>query len=359
MRSIFRGFDQPLDPVDDVVDGEVRRVDRLRVRRRAHLGRVALVAQAQVGGKRLGADLGPLFAAPASTLPRVGDEVDLHLGVGTDDGADVTPFDDGVAHLGELALALSHHLPHLGMARHRRDDAVDARGADLLRDLGAGDEHRAALEGDGVRARERAEGGRVLERRPALEREPGDGPVHGARVQGAKAESLGEPPSDRGLACPGRAVDRDDHRPFPFPGKARPGEDPVRAATISPGRASQRTLRSSKVSKKPGKLTATLSAPSISTGSREVSAAIAPNMAMRWSPRLSTTPPPLGRVGTPITKKPSSRASMRTPTALSALVTLSIRSDSFTRSSRAPRTTLLPWACAAASAKSGSSSTRS
>src|SRR2546423_1493361 len=67
-------------------------------------------------------------------------------------------------------------------------------------------------------------------------------------------------------------------------------------------------------------------------------------------------PPPLGREGTPLTPKPSSRARIRTPRARRAFVTVSTRSVSLTRSSRAPRTSLMPRAHAAASAKSGSSS---
>src|SRR5438034_85252 len=69
-------------------------------------------------------------------------------------------------------------------------------------------------------------------------------------------------------------------------------------------------------------------------------------------------PPPLGRDGTPLTLKPSSPGAMRTPRALSEVVTVSIRSVSFTRSSAAPRTTVSPRASAAARATSGSSSIR-
>ena len=50
---------------------------------------------------------------------------------------------------------------------------------------------------------------------------------------------------------------------------------------------------------------------------------------------------------------------MCAPNARRPSVTASIRSVSFTRSSAAPRTTLLPRACEASSATSGSSSTRS
>ena len=75
---------------------ELGRVDRVRVRGRAHLRRVALVAQAQVGRERVGAEPGPLVGAPAGPLGLVGGEEDLHVGVGTDDRADVAALHDGV-----------------------------------------------------------------------------------------------------------------------------------------------------------------------------------------------------------------------------------------------------------------------
>ena len=67
-------------------------------------------------------------------------------------------------------------------------------------------------------------------------------------------------------------------------------------------------------------------------------------------------PPPRGRVGTPRTVKPSAVGVTRAPTDRSAVATVSMRSDSFARSSAAPRTRLVPRAIDAASAKSGSSS---
>ena len=94
------------------------------------------------------------------------------------------------------------------------------------------------------------------------------------------------------------------------------------------------------------------------TPSRETRPAIAPSIAIRWSPRLSTVPP-RSRVGTPRTRKPSGVARMCAPSARSASVVVSIRSVSFARSSSAPRTTLSPCAIEASEAKSGSSSTSS
>ena len=84
----------------------------------------------QVGGERVGADAGPLGDAALRALVAVGDEVHLHLGVGSDDGADVAALDHDVAVAPELALPLAHHLAHGVMARDDGDHPVDARLAD-------------------------------------------------------------------------------------------------------------------------------------------------------------------------------------------------------------------------------------
>ena len=84
-----------------------------RVVGRLHVRRVALVAEPQVGRERVGADPGPLGEPPRGAHAGVGDEVDLHLGVRRDDGADVAALDHDVALLAERALALAHHLAHL------------------------------------------------------------------------------------------------------------------------------------------------------------------------------------------------------------------------------------------------------
>jgi hypothetical protein len=73
-----------------------------------------LVPRAQVGGERVGVQLGPLGKAAAGAHPGVGLEVDLHGCAGTTTGADVAALDDDVAVVGELPLAVAHHLAHLG-----------------------------------------------------------------------------------------------------------------------------------------------------------------------------------------------------------------------------------------------------
>ena len=100
---------------------ELGRVDLDGVRGRLHADVVGLVAQLEVGRERVGADVGPLGLAAARADRRVGDEVDLHLGLRRDDRADVAALDHDVALGPELALALAHHLAHLGVAGDDRD----------------------------------------------------------------------------------------------------------------------------------------------------------------------------------------------------------------------------------------------
>ena len=92
--------DEPLDALDDVVDGEIGGVDLHRVGGGAHVDRVALVAHAQVGRERIGAEPGPVGRARWRDF-RVSDEVHLdHVGR-RDHRADVTALDDRVALVGE------------------------------------------------------------------------------------------------------------------------------------------------------------------------------------------------------------------------------------------------------------------
>jgi hypothetical protein len=208
-----------LDPVDNFVDGELGRVYLLRVRRRLHLRGVALVAEAEVGGESLLSDLGPVGRATTSALGCVRDEVDLHVGVRADDGADVAALDDGIAMGAELALALPHHLPDLGVARDRGDDAVDPGLPDLLRHILASDEDAVALEGHSLAECKVAQRRAILERDALVERELRQRPVHGARVEVAKAEPRSERTRDGALAGSGGSVDGDDHGEAGLPGR--------------------------------------------------------------------------------------------------------------------------------------------
>ena len=88
--------------------------------------------------------------------------------------------------------------------------------------------------------------------------------------------------------------------------------------------------------------------------SRLASPATAPSIASRWSPWASIVPPRSPPV--PRTAKPSAVASMSAPSPRRPSTTVAIRSDSFSRSSCAPSTTVSPSAKQPSSATSGSSS---
>src|SRR5262249_22514504 len=134
----------------------------------------------------------------------VGLEVDLHLGPGRDDGADVPPLDHDVALGAELALALAHHLTHFWMPRDHRHHAVDPNLADRVGDVGVVDEHAAvAGEADGLLHRQPAELRPVAEIEAATQGEPGEAPVHRAGVEVAEAEPGGQAARHRALARTG------------------------------------------------------------------------------------------------------------------------------------------------------------
>ena len=205
--------DDLLDPGNDLVDGEVGRVDLDRVLGRAHVDRVLLVAEPEVGGERVGADPRPLGGAPRGADALVRDEVDLHLCLGRDDRADVAALDHDVALAPERALPLAHHLAHVVVARDDGDELVDVRLADRGRDVAAVDEDAALLvEPDRVLGRERGQLAGEVECHAAAARQPGQRAVHRPRVEVAEAEPLGEKPCDRALAGPCGPIDGDDHQ---------------------------------------------------------------------------------------------------------------------------------------------------
>ena len=155
---------------------------------------VGLVAELEVGRERVGADLGPL-GLPAPRAHRgVGDEVDLHLGLRRDDGADVAALDHDVALGAELALALAHHLAHLRVARDDRHHPVDPHLADRVGDVGVVDvaRGRRSSKTTGFSRASAPSAGPSPRSSAAAEREPGQAAVHRAGVEVAEAEPLGE-----------------------------------------------------------------------------------------------------------------------------------------------------------------------
>ena len=169
------------------------------------------------------------------------------------------------------------------------------------------------VEADRVLGRERGQLVGEVERDAAAPRQPGQRAVHRPRVEVAEAEPLGEY-AVRPCSC-----------------------RPLRARRWQRSSGGGALCSESRRSKKPGKLTAAASAPSTSTPSRETRPAIAPSIAIRWSPRASNVPPPRIRDGTPRTVNPSGVARMWAPRLRRPSTTASIRSVSFARSSAAPR----------------------
>ena len=116
---------------------------------------IALVAAAHLVGEHL--DLHPVPLGVPARRPHlgVGVEPDLELGMRRHDLADVAALDHRVALLGELTLALAHHLAHLLVPRDDGHGRVDLGRADLGRHVVAADEDAAALaELDRMLARE-------------------------------------------------------------------------------------------------------------------------------------------------------------------------------------------------------------
>src|SRR5205814_6551736 len=104
----------------------------------------------------------------------VGDEVDLHVRLGRDDGADVAAFDDHAALLDELPLATAHDHAHLGVSSDHGHEAVDAGTADHVRDVSSVDPDSPDLvERDRSLLGQRGQWWTIAERHPAVDGEPG------------------------------------------------------------------------------------------------------------------------------------------------------------------------------------------
>ena len=105
-----------------------------------------------------------------------------------------------------------------GRGGHRAHGAIDLGSADGVGHLIVADEHAArhwvALhmpEGDVVGTGDSPQGRLVVERDAVLQGAPGDGAVHGPRVQAGEAELFGHGLGHGGLSGPRRPVDGDDH----------------------------------------------------------------------------------------------------------------------------------------------------
>src|SRR5882672_7091658 len=257
-----------------------------------------------------------------------GDE-DLEISVWKNHRADVASFHHETRLAREGALDGNEPPTKPGMERHPGGGLPRLGGADRALDRKAVHRH-AARAGRHSSALQHGQERRLnVEGNSVPEREPGDGPVHGSRVDVQEPETLRNAAGSRALPRPRRPVDREDERLQ----RKRP----------------RRRLRN------PGSETRADSAPSTVTPSRAASPATMNAIAIRWSPAASTVPPRT-RPAFPWIVHPSGCSSTSMPIARSPAATVATRSDSFTRSSSAPWTTVVPSANAASTATSGSSS---
>ena len=189
-----RDADELLDLRDDVVDLEVGRVDQLRVRRRLHPSLVRLVAAAEVGGERVGADVGTLRLPPARADRRVGLEVDLHLGRRARRRCRCRGPRSRCSRAPASSRCRSRITSRTAAWRATTDTIRSMRDCRIAGgDVDAGDEHAAlVVERDRASPRELADRLRVAERQPLAQREPRERAVHRARVEVAEAEPLRE-----------------------------------------------------------------------------------------------------------------------------------------------------------------------
>ena len=152
-------------------------------------------------------------------LSGAGGQKHLQLGLGEHRRTDVAAFHHVVARAADALLLGDERLANGGRGGHGADGTVDLGRADGIGHVHAGDgdtarERIARLVGepDLVRISDAAERFTVFQRDAVLQRLPGDGAVHGARVQAREAQTARDRLRNGRFAGAARAVDSDDHR---------------------------------------------------------------------------------------------------------------------------------------------------
>src|SRR5690606_2912354 len=151
--------------------------------------------------------------------------------------------------------------------------------------------------------------------------------IDGAGIQQVPAQAMGQQPGQGALARAARAVESNHGS----------RHDQASLATRMPTCSAR--------ARKLGNEVATLAQSWMRIGALARSAATLKDMAMRWSPWAQTSPPP---IGPPSMMMPSGVGSAFTPRVCRPSAMTWMRSDSLTRSSSAPRSTVRPSAQAAA-----------
>ena len=139
-------------------------------------------------------------------------EVDLHVGVRKNDGADVPALHHDSARCSHQTLLGDEHAANRGQARHFSRRAIDFRRADRARDVLSIDDHAilVKIETDAfAKSRDRR---LVVHIKTLANGHQGDGAIHRPGVDVAIAQFCRNGAGDRSLAGSGRAVDGDDQR---------------------------------------------------------------------------------------------------------------------------------------------------
>ena len=152
-------------------------------------------------------------------LSGAGGQKHLQLGLGEHRRADVAAFHHVIARTADALLLGHKRLANGGRGGHGADGTVYLRRADGVGHVhaGNGDAARQRIarlmgEPDLVHVGDAAERFAVFQRNAVLQRLPGDGAVHGARIQAREAQTARDRLRNGRFAGAARAVDSDDHR---------------------------------------------------------------------------------------------------------------------------------------------------
>jgi len=151
-------------------------------------------------------------STPARSLFGRRIQINLHIGIGKHDRADIAPFDDDAGAFPLSALPGDEYRTDFRQPRRHSGGTIDLRRADRGGDVATVDLHRGRADVERRALGEGCNGVFVVQCEPDLKRFPRHGTIHGAGVQMPVPEPLRDGARDRAFAGSGRAVDRDDER---------------------------------------------------------------------------------------------------------------------------------------------------
>src|SRR5690606_10830758 len=307
--------------------------------------RVALIARTDLFEKTREVNSLALFLqlkiATTCALFHAGRQENLQRRVGKHHRAHVAAIGDQARRGPEGALAIQQRGAHRRQRGHFRSPGAGLFGTDGAGHVLAiqqGDLLLTRLAGHEFHvqpARQLDQGGLVGQVDAALAGTVGQQTVDGAGIQKVPAQAVGQQAGQGALAR-----------------TARPIEGDHGCAHLQPSFATRMPTWADS-SRKLGKEVATLAQSWMRIGAPARSEATLKDMAIRWSPWAQISPPPMGP---PSMMMPSGVGSAFTPRVCRPSAMTWMRSDSLTRSSSAPRSTVRPSAQAAAMNSTGNSS---